>query len=77
MKKYIFFANEGTTYQPGLVSNEPDIENCQIIGWAHGDTAKAAFDNLKNDNMYLLNSTFKEIHCQQLASEKVDYFTLG
>lgn len=76
MKSYIFFTNEGTTYQPDLESNEPDIENCQIIGWAQGCSAKVAFDNLKDDNMYLLNSNFEEIKCQQLASESVDYFTL-
>ena len=34
MKSYIFITTEGFTYQPGSESPEPDVENCQVIGFA-------------------------------------------
>ena len=33
MKNYIFITEEEVTYQPNSTSPEPDIENCQVIGF--------------------------------------------
>ena len=47
MKNYIFITEEGITYQPNSTSPEPDIENCQVIGFAKGNNGDEAFKNLK------------------------------
>jgi len=46
MKSYIFITTEGDTFQPGSVSSEPDIENCQVIGFAKGIDTAQAFETL-------------------------------
>lgn len=66
MKSYVFITAEGYTYQPDSDSLEPDIENCQIIGFAKGENAKEAFDNLIKENEYLLETSFNEIICIEL-----------
>ena len=63
MKSYIFITSEGLTYQPGSEEIEPDIENCQVIGFAQGIDEKEAFDNLVEENQYLLKTTFDELIC--------------
>jgi hypothetical protein len=81
MNNYIFITNEGVTYQPDNTSFEPDIENCQVIGFAKGNNEEAAFKNLKKDNKYLLDTNFNEITCIELKNEdcyqKAKYFNLG
>ena len=46
MKSYIFITDEGTTYQPNSISPEPEIENCQVIGFAQGNDSNEAFKEL-------------------------------
>jgi len=86
MNNYIFITNEGVTYQPDSTSTEPDIENCQVIGFAKGYNEKEAFKNLKKDNKYLLDTNFNEIICMELENKdcfqkakyfKAKYFNLG
>jgi len=81
MKKYIFITEEGITYQPNSLSPEPDIENCQVIGFAKGRDEKEAFINLIKENEHLLNTTFNEIICIELGYEdyykKSELFYLG
>ncbi len=43
MNTYIFTTVEGFTYQPGSETIEPDIENCQVIGFAQGRDEEDAF----------------------------------
>lgn len=66
MKSYIFITSEGLTYQPGSEEIEPDIENCQVIGFAQGTNEKKAFDNLIEENQYLFETTFDELICMEL-----------
>ena len=73
MKNYIFITEEGYTYQPNSLNPEPDIENCQVIGFAKGNDENDAFRNLIYDNNYLLNTNFNEIICIELKHE--DYFS--
>lgn len=54
MKNYIFLTVEGFTYQPGSESIEPDIENLQVIGFSKGEDSENAFENLVDENQYLL-----------------------
>ncbi|KPK89401.1 hypothetical protein AMJ80_09845 [bacterium SM23_31] len=72
MKTYIFITEEGITYQPNTVSPEPDIENCQVIGFAKGINEKKAIKNLVRENDYLLDTSFDEIICIELKNE--DYY---
>jgi len=69
MKNYIFITYEGYTYQPNTDSVEPDIENCQVIGFTRGSNEKEAFENLIKENDYLLSTTFNEIICIELKHE--------
>jgi len=81
MKNYIFITEEGVTYQPNSISPEPDIENCQVIGFAKGNNEDEAFKNLTKDNEYLLDTNFNEIICVELKNEdyyhKAKCFSLG
>lgn len=72
MKSYIFISEEGTTYQPNSMSPEPDIENCQVIGFAKGKDEDEAFKKLTKENDYLLDTNFNEIICIELKNE--DYY---
>lgn len=72
MKMYIFITEEGRTYQPNSVSPDPDIENCQVIGFARGTNENEAFKNLIKKNEYLLDTSFNETICIELEHE--DYY---
>lgn len=61
MNSYIFITSEGFTFQPGSESAEPDVENCQVIGFAKGNSIEEAFENLMAENKYLLKTSFDEI----------------
>jgi|GEM_PF-996898 len=66
MRSYIFITTKGYTFQPESESIEPDIENCQVVSFAQGKDEKQAFENLINDNDYLLETTFDELICLEL-----------
>jgi hypothetical protein len=72
MKSYIFITEEGFTYQPNSESPEPDIENCQVIGFAKGNNERQAFQNLIEGNECLFETNFDEIICFELKNE--DYY---
>ena len=69
MGSYIFITTEGYTYQPGSKAAEPDIENCQVLGFAKGDSAEEAFKALLRENPYLLETSFDEVVCLELKNE--------
>ncbi len=69
MNSYIFITTEGCTFQPQSDSIEPDIENCQVVGFAKGKNPQDAFEYLINENDYLLETTFDELISLQLAHE--------
>lgn len=75
-KNYIFITNEGFTFQPNSQSDIPDIENMQVIGFATGKDAVEAFEQLKIDNPYLLDTTFDEIMSFELSSKDKTYHCL-
>lgn len=76
MNKYVFITNEGFTFQPYSDSAEPDIENMQVIGFAQGDTVKAAIRNLLESNTFLVETSFDEIFAIQLKNDHREYFSL-
>jgi hypothetical protein len=73
MKNYIFITKQGITYQPNTSSSEPDIENCQVIGFAKGNNENEAMKNLIKENEYLFETNFNEIICMELKNE--DYYS--
>lgn len=81
MKSYIFITIEGYTFQPESEAIEPDIENCQVVGFAEGVDAQEAFANLVQENEYLVETTFDEVVCLELRhtdySRHSQYFHLN
>lgn len=78
MKSYIFITAEGYTFQPESTSIEPDIENCQVIGFAKGENPKQAFQNMIQENKNLLETTFDELICYELKDyDEKSYFYLN
>jgi len=80
MKHFIFLTTEGHTFQLDSDSPEPNIENCQMIGTASGETAKQAFYNLLEENHYLKDTNFDELFSFRLAEnyrEMKEYFFLS
>lgn len=75
MKSYIFITTEGFTYQPNSESPEPDIENCQVVGFAEGKDLEEAFDNLIAENEYLLETSFDEIIGYELRHKNYHKFS--
>ena len=69
MGAYIFITTEGYTYQPGSEAVEPDIKNCQVLGFAKGNDSYAAFCVLLQENAYLLETSFDEVVCLELKDE--------
>mgnify|MGYP000844850506 FL=1 len=66
---YIFLTDEGYTFQPNSYTNEPDIENLQVIGISCGETQKKAFENLLKENPYLLKTSFNKVICYKLDND--------
>lgn len=55
MNKYIFFTTEGTTYPP---IEGKEVDNCQLLGRAYGQTPEEAKSNLLKDNPWIEDSGF-------------------
>lgn len=68
-RTYIFLTQEGHTYQPNSTSIEPDVENVQMLGIAHGPHATAAFERLAEANPWLRETTFDKVYCYELARD--------
>jgi hypothetical protein len=69
MKEYIFYTAEGRTYPPleGM-----DVENCQVLGLAFGNSIEEAKVSLLADNPWIIKCGFdpgKIIHRQLVADD--------
>jgi len=79
IRNYIFYTTEGTTFQPLLTAeypDYPDVENCQILGWAKGCNPKEAFELLKFEYPWICDSSFVEVIASELKDRKTYYFSL-
>jgi hypothetical protein len=79
MKKvfnFIFYTNEGSTFQPNSEDDMPDIENCQLLGFGKGDNAEEAFKDFKKESIWLEEMSFKKAIGVELKNEEVYYFSL-
>lgn len=77
MKSFIFITSEGSTFQPGSEALEPDIENCQVLGFADGTSPEDAFKNLIEENGSLLQTSFNETTCIELTGRPGRIFYLN
>ncbi|MBI5374836.1 MAG: hypothetical protein HZA77_05345 [Candidatus Schekmanbacteria bacterium] len=77
MKSFIFITNEGITFQPNSEAQEPDMENCQVIGFGTGATIKEAFEKMITEEEYLLKTDFNEVIGLELSHEQKEYFFLN
>jgi hypothetical protein len=76
IKDFIFITFEGFTFQPDSESDVSDIENMQVIGFSKGMDIQEAFENIKNGNSYLKDTSFDEIIGIELKEKKFTYFNL-
>ena len=69
MNKYIFFTTEGTTYPP---IEGKEVDNCQLLGRAYGQTPEEAKCNLLKDNPWIEEAGFDSdcIIAEQILTEE-------
>ncbi|MDD2487645.1 MAG: hypothetical protein PHS92_04730 [Candidatus Gracilibacteria bacterium] len=72
MKKYIYLTFEGFTQEP----NGKDTENVQMLGIGEGNTKHEGFEDLKEKNEWLLDTSFEELYCHELKDDRFEYFNL-
>ncbi len=79
MTDFIFFTEEGYTFQPGSEAIEPDIENLQVLGFARGGGPEEAFRVMLRERPWLLDTTFEGTWCLALAEgrEAMRWFSLA
>ena len=73
MKNYLFFTNEGFTYD----SKNKEIHNMQILGDATGKDILEAFKNFKINQPYLKNFSFKNVMAIQTIGDVIRNLELG
>lgn len=54
MAEYIFYTMEGFTQAP----DGTDVDNCQIMGFTHGDNLHEGLRNLLEENEWIINRGF-------------------
>lgn len=67
LKNYIFITTEGYTFSPNNSDIEPDVENCQVLGFESGKNPEEAFYNLKINNLFLTELGYNEVICYELS----------
>lgn len=67
MKNYLFFTNEGFTYD----SKNKEIHNMQILGDATGKDVLEAFKNFKINQPYLKNFSFRNVMAIQTVGNVI------
>lgn len=72
MRKFIFLTFEWFTQDPNL----SEIENVQMIWISNGKDSKDAFENLKKENEWLIDTAFNELYCHELKNKVFEYFSL-
>ena len=67
MKKYLFFTNEGFTFDPSMKK----ANNMQILGDGSGADILEAFKNFKENQSYLAEYGFREVIALQYVGEMI------
>ena len=69
MAHFIFYTSEGSSEAP----DGEDVENCQMLGYAEGENANLALENLLRQNAWISEHGYKELSVCEVAGEPV-YF---
>ena len=72
MRQYLFFTNEGYTYDP----NNKQSNNMQILGDGRGEDILEAFKNFKHNQSYLSAYAYKEIIALEYVGEMILHLEL-
>ena len=72
-KNFLFFTNEGFTYDP----NNKEIQNMQLLGDATGKDVLEAFKNFKINQPYLKNFSFENVMAIQTIGDVIRNLELG
>ena len=72
MRQYLFFTNEGFTYDP----NNKKLHSMQILGDASGRDVLEAFKNFKHNQSYLLEYAFKEVTALEYIGDMILHLEL-
>lgn len=67
MKQYLFFTNEGFTYDPC----NKELHNMQILGDGIGEDILEAFKNFKHNQSYLSEYAFKEVTALEYVGDMI------
>ena len=76
VKNFIFYTNEGFTFQPGSEEDLPEVENCQVLGWGRGRSSEEAFKKFKDESRWLRKLKFSQVIGSELKDERRYYFEL-
>ncbi len=70
MNEYIYYTTEGYTTAP---NENYEVENCQVMGIAQGESEVEARKNLIEENPWIVEAGFDSEHfiCRKLASKDV------
>lgn len=70
MNEYIFYTTEGTTYPP---IEGKEVDNCQLLGRASGNTLEEAKSNLLKENPWIEECGFdsNSIKAEQILTEEL------
>lgn len=78
LKHYIFITTEGYAFKPESNLAEPDVENCQVLGFCDGINKDEAFNNFLKDYNYVKDLGFNEVICYEISQNKPNaYFYLN
>jgi hypothetical protein len=61
MKHFIFITIEGYTFKPESDFTEPEVENCQVLGFSSGLNANEAYKNFANEGAFYRDLNFNEV----------------
>ncbi len=75
-RSFIFITEEGFTYQPKSVSQMPDVDNFQVLGFSQGQTEGKAFKNFLCENEWLGIMTFRKVSCYELKDRTCKEFLI-
>ena len=78
LKHYIFITTEGYTFKPKSDLAEPEVENCQVLGFSDGINKEEAFKNFLKDYKYVKDLGFNDVICYEILQNNPNaYFYLN
>lgn len=68
MKHYLIYTAEGFAVPP---NEDEEVDNCQVLGRAEGESLSDAIDNLFRENTWIEKCGFSKLECMgvQIVNE--------